>query len=125
MNGGDARDSGNFWRATLAALVGPLVWALHLALVYGGQHLLCARGAAHNTVLWLVIISSIVAVMLLVPLLVASAPVLQRLLGGDQRPEPTQQFLLAIMRLLVLLSLAGIIWAGVAALLLPGCSGPP
>jgi hypothetical protein len=48
---------------------GPLVWALHFAVVYGGTALACARGV-RDAVAWNVGVATAVAAMLLVAIIV-------------------------------------------------------
>ncbi|MAW82104.1 MAG: hypothetical protein CMI63_17845 [Parvularcula sp.] len=111
-----------FWRATLYSLFGPLLWTLHFALVYGGQHVACAAPVSAASA-W--ITGGIIAatIIIAIPLSVASfrADVLAKLFALSDSNVDTSRFLVRAMRLLSLLSLFGVIWAGAAAAFLPAC----
>lgn len=114
----------SFWGVTLWSLVGPLAWALHLALVYGVQHMVCAVDGSHALVRPFVLGAGAVLVAALLPFALPSPPFSNRL-HNTGWPVSTQQFLLGVMRLLVLLSVVGILWASAGAFFLPGCGPAP
>jgi hypothetical protein len=129
VNGG--RQAGDDPASPAAALLylmaGPLLWGVHLLVVYGMQSALCAyrlTGIAQLDPL--LVRALVVAVTVLVALALGFAAWRPRttarllraavFLDGENGP-----FMTAVMRLLVLLSLAGVLWAGAGALLLEAC----
>lgn len=115
--------SASFWRLTLFGLIGPLVWAAHLGIIYGVQHVACSEPVSLAPA-W--IVAAIIAATF-----AAAAPLLFAVIaprrfarlwslnpGGD-----VMRFLFGTMRILSLLSLLGILWAGAAAGFIATC--PP
>ncbi len=113
----------HFWRATLFSLFGPLLWTAHFGLVYGGQHVGCATPVSLDPA-W--VIGGIVAATFAAaaPLLVGAVwpHRLARLFGLTETDNSgVYPFLVGATRLLSLLSLFGVLWAGAAAAFLPSC----
>lgn len=113
--------------ALLYLLSGPLVWAGHLFLVYAPQSVLCASRITGITDVDTLLIRAVVGV---ATVLSAAALVLAlrlprnlaRLLRAAAFLEgENSQFMISVMRLLAALSLAGVLWAGAAALFLDPC----
>jgi hypothetical protein len=111
-----------FWRATLFSLLGPLLWALHFGAVYGGQHVACAPPVSLSPAL--IRIAIVVATLAAAAPLLAGAVAPQRVMNVFSLTgyeDATRRFLAGTMRILCLLSLFGVVWAGSAALLLGAC----
>lgn len=98
--------------------VGPIAWALHLALVYGLQPMICARSATASTVLVLLATAICLAA-------VAAALIWSRGLAGVLRAraatQASRRFHRRVMRWAGLLAAVGIIWTGAAATIVPAC----
>lgn len=107
----------------LLSLTGPLIWALHFAVVYGVQHVGCAEPGEKHADFWIqasVIVATLVALLAL--LLIIAKPKLVHSINRDgEMSQNTQALLLSIMRLLALLSFFGVLWAGIAVFFLPAC----
>lgn len=108
----------SFLSAAAFLLAGPILWAAHLFLVYGPQSALCATGRTAGSVTMLVLL---VTALFAVPLafLLASPGTAVRLLrfGTEDR-----RFSISVMRWLSALSLAGVLLAGAASVLLDPCA---
>lgn len=131
MKPGDAIQAGDDRGSPAAALAylvaGPLAWAGHLLLVYAPQAALCAfrltgTAAVETSIVRVMVIGVTVLAASAMIAAIAAPRALARLLratafleGGNGR------FMIAVMRLLAVLSLAGVAWAGSAALVLPPC----
>ncbi|MFC6487892.1 hypothetical protein [Nitratireductor sp. GCM10026969] len=101
-------------------MLGPLVWGLHLLVVYGAHTLVCALGGAPSVSTTILLAATAVA---FVPL--ALAVLLQRRTGrlfgiGDETDD--RRVYDAISRILCLLSLFGIAWSGIAMVALSSCA---
>jgi hypothetical protein len=106
-------------------LVGPIVWAVHLTLIYGSQSSLCAfnlnedRGES----------SAVVAIILLVTALsiavVGFSAVrpnfIHALIARGMSPTEQAKFIVTIMRVLSGLSILAMFYAGLSAVFLPAC----
>lgn len=125
MKAGD--DPGPVTGALLYLLAGPLVWAGHLFFVYAPQSALCAfriTGAATvEPLLILVYIAAATALAATVLVLALWRPrVTARLFrAGRFLDGENGRFMISVMQLLAVLSLAGVLWAGATALLLDPC----
>lgn len=91
----------------LLALAGPLVWITHFLLVYAGQGVACAGPRPFAATL-LVGIAGIVALATLVALLIAQ----RRMAASPAR---------AIALPLTALSILGVGWVSLPALIVPAC----
>ena len=103
-------------------LIGPFTWALHFAAVYGVQHMACSVMGknAEAVVQTFVCVASVIGLMILaVPLLAPQLP--ERVFSWSNVQSETSHFLLSVMRLLTLLSLLGVVWAGLTVFFLPEC----
>jgi hypothetical protein len=99
-------------------LAGPILWAAHLFLVYGPQSALCAMGRPDGPVTMLVLLVTAVFAVPLAVLLAAPGTAVRLLrLGTEDR-----RFSVSVMRWLSALSLAGVLLAGAAALLVDPCA---
>jgi hypothetical protein len=103
----------------LRLFVGPVVWFLHLALLYGAEALICTppvgSGAA---MMWLSIAATATALGTLVFLAAVPAP------RGDRRPSEHTgaAYLHNTTLLLALLSAVGVIWNALPVALVPVCA---
>jgi hypothetical protein len=125
MKAGDDRIS--IAAATLYLMSGPLVWAVHLVFVYVPQSGLCAfRITEVAAVAPLAISMTVVAVTALAAALLAIAiarpdAIARVLRAPDLHEGENGRFLCRVMRMLAALSLAGVLFAGATAFLLPPC----
>lgn len=106
-------------------LFGPIVWAGHLLVVYGGHAVLCATGVASNwslPIVPLLLWGTTGAALILLTVGLLWAPRLRRLLGVASGIEDQNGWLEHLMRLLATLSLFGVVYAGVAVLVVPQCA---
>jgi hypothetical protein len=110
-----------FWRITLVSLIGPLVWASHLGFIYVAQHVMCARGFSGTRIFWTLLAGTLPLLLVLAPFALAPRQWFGR---AAARPESgdTDGFLVETMWLLVVLSLAGIVWTVTGVLMLPECA---
>jgi hypothetical protein len=109
--------------ALLFMLWGPLLWSVHLLLTYGPQSALCATGEARLTPLvpaLVLVLTALFAVLLVAgfrwPRLAA------RLLRLDMRDDAQWTFMASVSRNLAALSFAGVVFNGMAALLIDPCA---
>jgi hypothetical protein len=103
----------------LLLLVGPVVWFLHLVVLYGTEALICTPPVGtEQTMMRLGAVATGTAVAVLVILIATPAP------GADQRPgEHTgAAFLHSTTLLLALLSGIGVIWNALPLALAPVCA---
>jgi len=108
----------------LIALIGPLmIWALHFSVVYGAHHLVCAALAGNSVGFGMQTAVSVatVAALLALLLLIVKPDVVLRMKRDEAMPKNSRLFLTDVMRLLALLSLFGVLWAGSAAFFFPAC----
>ncbi|WP_173932751.1 hypothetical protein [Chelativorans sp. Marseille-P2723] len=101
-------------------MLGSLFWAVHLLVVYAAHTLICALASSPTA-------SSLTVVALTAILALPVAFVLlnQRRTGrwfGISDELPDRKTYDAISRFIGLLSLAGILWAGVAAAIVSSCA---
>lgn len=104
------------------ALAGPLIWGLHFGIVYATHHLICLL-TGNSAALWaqLAVIAATLVALLALLLAIVKPSILLRMTGSGSGSETSRSFLAGIMRLLALLSIFGVFWAGSAALFLPAC----
>lgn len=108
----------------LIALAGPIaIWALHFAVLYGLQPVFCSIIEGSRVGLWgqIAVIATTLAALLALLLLIIKPEVVLPDAGGEAASRNSLYFLRSVMRLLSLLSLFGVIWAGSAAFFLPAC----
>lgn len=109
---------------TLAyVLFGPLVWAIHIVVIYGGQSMLCAAAGILDpsaAVRSLVALASVLA-LTIVAAATLGADRAASMMGAASSMPPLQQFQRRVMRLLAVLSLFGIGASAVAAAM-PVCA---
>jgi hypothetical protein len=103
------------WGALFKLLAGPLVWALHLAVVYNVHATLCARGFPASVPVFVVGAATVAALAVLMLCLRH----LRRGLPNDAASE--RSFRDGVSMALVGLSLIGIAWAGATIAIVPGC----
>ena len=113
--------SRRIFSATAFSLFGPLIWALHLALVYGVHHVACRTGGSETTIAGFILAATVAASLVLVAAALRPAW-LATLLRAPPGDDPLRPFLDAVMRWLVVLSVAGIVWAGAATGFIGACN---
>ncbi|MBG0792886.1 hypothetical protein IYY11_05645 [Methylocystis sp. H62] len=109
--------------ALLYVLFGPVLWAIHLTLIYGGHTLLCALGVSSDA-LSPSIISFSVAIVTIVTLVVLLAAVVATIFKGGARGDRGSAatfFLDKLMMALALLSGFGVALGGASALIVEPC----
>jgi hypothetical protein len=111
-------------RTILPVLFGPIVWAVHFLIVYGGHASLCAAGDRlplfdAGSLPWLLGGATILALFLLVAPLFRPGVFLDLREEGGATQDP--RFLGWLMRLLAVLSLVAVLCMGIAILILPIC----
>lgn len=119
-------DKQSIARALLFLICAPFLWALHFALLYALQSSYCA-GRSHGflpdfagaVTAVLVILTSVAALLLLC--LLSRPDWAARRFGYAPGNEMMLGFSFQIVRFLSFLSLAGVLWGGMAALALPLC----
>ena len=110
----------------LYLLFGPIVWAIHLLIVYGAHTVLCAKGLGAVRMVGM----NVPALVILLATTVALAVLLIALLApyvGRYRSRVSSQtrsflsFRDGVMRSLTVLSIVGIVWAGWVSLIVAPC----
>ncbi|WP_265518670.1 hypothetical protein [Nitratireductor luteus] len=97
-------------------MFGLLVWAAHLTIVYGGHTLLCALGFPPEAASWLVIAATAGAMLVVVCFLTWRKP------WARMTSLPPDRTIDLIARLIAILSLVDILWAGAAIAFVTSCS---
>jgi hypothetical protein len=112
----DGRQTGSLFGTALLALAGPIIWAMHLLVVYGTHAVMCSQGASGPNAEIVVGAATLTA-------LVALAIVAGRskAAGVFGREGHIRSFLRSAMVLLIVLSAFGIAWAGSTMFFLPAC----
>lgn len=122
MGGGDHKNGTHepLAGALFYILLGPIVWAIHLTLVYLGHTLLCALAGAlaPGVVSFSVIIVTAAALIVLTVAVVAAN---FRGRAFDDRGAGAVFFRDRIMMALALLSGFGVAWEGASALIIEPC----
>jgi hypothetical protein len=112
-------------RVAWSLLFGPIVWALHLAFVYGLHGIACEREGSSAPLIDLAILPEAIVAATLAALVLLAFPFLRpgsRALLGRRESEPSEgSFYARVAALLSLLSGAGIIWAGITAFVFEVC----
>lgn len=106
----------SLFRTGMLALAGPLIWAMHLLVIYGTHAVLCSRGMPGHY-------SGIVigSATLLALAVLAIVPVWSRRAEAFGSQGQTRSFLWNVMVLLAVLSAFAIAWAGSTAFFLSAC----
>lgn len=108
-----ARPLGDF----LQVLVGPVVWFLHLVLLYGAEALICMPPAGSGTAAFWVGVTGTAGAL---GALVAAAVFAPGKQGAGEHVGAT--FLRSITLTLALLSAVGVIWNALPLTLIPACA---
>lgn len=99
-------------------LVGPVVWLLHLVVLYGTEALICTPPVGSGrTMMWMGAAATIVALGALGMLAAVSIRRLQ-----DAEEQADTAFLRKTTLLLALLSALGVIWSALPLALMPVCA---
>jgi len=112
-----------FWTATLFSLAGPQVWTLHLGLVYGFQHVICAAFAdGYESLFVRGFILAVTAIALFALFTAGTWPNSAKKIRVWARVSQRQAlFLTRISQSLMLLSLFAVFWQGAAVLFFSEC----
>jgi hypothetical protein len=103
----------------LRLFVGPAVWFLHLALLYGAEALICTPPVGSGrAMVWLGIAATVAALGAL--LLLAAVPAPRA--NGRPSEHTGAAYLHYTTRLLAFLSAIGVIWNALAVVLVPACA---
>jgi hypothetical protein len=106
-----------------AVLFGPLVWAAHLAVLYGAHASVCAAASNVGGLPDLIIpvLAPATAIALALVLLPLAFP--RRFAGfiSARAPDDENRFLLSLMRWLAGLSVVAMVANGIALLIVPPC----
>ena len=115
---------GSFGAVALPLLAGPLIWAIHFAVVYGTVSLACARAFEGGKVIGVELVPLIVIVATLVAALQVAAIAIFALSSDSVRDHgaQTSRFLRRVTAASAVLSLVAIALEGSAMALAPYCS---
>jgi hypothetical protein len=107
-------------------LVGPIVWAAHLTLVYGSQSSLCAfdlgeDGSGGNRAVVGIILFATIAGIAAVGFSAVHPSFVHALITRAAPPAEQAGFIVTIMRILAGLSMLAMLYAGLGAIILPAC----
>lgn len=106
-------------------LIGPIVWAVHLTLIYGSQSSLCAfnlsedRGE-NSTVVAIVLLVTAVSITI-VGFSALRPNFIHALIARGIPPTEQAKFIVTIMRVLSGLSILAMFYAGLSTVFLPAC----
>lgn len=120
-------DAGPLAGGIFYLLIGPVIWAAHLLLVYGPQSALCAFRADGMIAVAPFVITALVGVLTVISMAVLALVFwrprqVARLLRFEAAEETDRRFSISVMRLLTALSFAGVTWAGAVVLFLDPCA---
>ncbi|SOD41863.1 hypothetical protein [Nitrosovibrio sp. Nv4] len=107
-------------------LVGPIVWTVHLTLIYGSQSLLCAlnlgedRSAGNAAIIAIILVATAVCIAA-VGFSAARPGFVHALIARADLPADQAGFIVTIMRVLAWLSILAMLYAGLGAVILPAC----
>ncbi|HJT50980.1 MAG TPA: hypothetical protein VJ734_03480 [Nitrosospira sp.] len=107
-------------------LVGPIVWAVHLTLIYGSQSSLCAfnlgedRSGGNSTVVAIILIATAVFIAT-VGFSAVRANFVHTLIARTAPSAEQVGFIVTIMRILAGLSILAMLYGGIGAVILPAC----
>lgn len=119
------RREGSIVGTLVFMLFGPIVWALHLLVAYGTHASLCATAASEpvaNAALHLVLGGATIAAAIGLTIAAVRPPLVRWMLRAVPATSAEAGFATNVMQILVLLSLLGVTFAGLAMMLLPLCS---
>jgi hypothetical protein len=107
-------------------LFGPIVWAVHLTLIYGGQSSLCAFHVGEdksggNTIVVAIILITTAVLIAAVGFSAVRANFVHTLIARAAPCAEQIGFIVTIMRILAGLSILAMLYAGIGAVLLPAC----
>lgn len=107
--------------AVFYMLLGPIVWAAHLAVVYAGHAAPCAKGITRETRALIPIGVELATFLALAALLVGVLTASFRLNRSGDRARASTPFQDKVMITLSLLSAFGVFFAGTSALIIEPC----
>lgn len=108
-------------------MIGPILWAAQLTLIYGSQSSLCAFGIGvgadgGNALAAGIVVAATVLCMALGAVAMARPETSYGLITGAHVPDEQWGFLIRVMRVLAGLSLLAMFYAALGAVLLPACA---
>lgn len=106
---------------TALTAAGMLIWAAHFTTVYGFAGLACARGFASLRIYDVAVVPFTVAAATAVALPAALVVLAVAWRAGRRARDEASRFLWDTSRLLALLAIVGIAWAGLPALFVEPC----
>jgi hypothetical protein len=118
------RREGSIVGTLIFILFGPIVWALHLMATYAGHASLCDVGAGRPDLLAplpVVLAAATMVAALLLGTAVVRPGLVRSVLRAVPASSPEAGFATRVMQWLVLLSLFGVTFSGLAMLILPLC----
>lgn len=125
MDGGDPKNGTHepLAGALFYILLGPIIWAIHLTLVYLGHTLLCALGVSSGALAPGVVSFGVIIVTAAALIVLIVAVVVANLRGRalDDRGSEATFFRDRVMMALALLSGFGVAWEGASALIIEPC----
>lgn len=107
-------------------LIGPIVWAVHLTLIYGSQSSLCAfhlgedRSGGNSTVVAIILLVTIMNIAT-VGFSAVRASFVHALIARGAPPAEQARFIVTIMRILAGLSMLAMLYGSLGAIFLPAC----
>jgi hypothetical protein len=104
--------------------LGPIVWGIHLTIVYGAHTLLYDKGITGSVLgakIPTLTVASLTVVALVMLVIAMIAPRMSQPAPTPKAPVPYHAFAQSVMTLLASLSTLGVALAGVTALFLPPC----
>jgi hypothetical protein len=111
-----------FAAVTVTCLFGPLVWALHLALLYGSQHVLCTTVAGDlrdRSFHWSVALLTLIFIAVLFRAIGSGRIIISGLRSDVD--EHLSLFLVYTMRWLSGLAIVGILWTALTLAFTTSC----
>ena len=116
-------DRANFAGVTGTVLAGLLIWAAHLAVIYGFTGLACARRFAQEPVLGVDLVDIAVIGVTIVALLAAAAVLVRayRSAKMSSSEEGSVPFLRWVAAASALLAMVAIAWEALPAIFISGC----
>lgn len=106
----------------LFGLLGPLVWVAHFGAIYLGHHLACETGVPGGRAFDAFVLAVTAAAVVVLAFAALAPRAVRRMLHLDDSNAQVDRFIVAAMRLLSLLSLVGVLWAGTAVLYVAACA---
>jgi hypothetical protein len=111
-----AGSSSSLGSALFLLLLGPIVWAIHLSVIYVAHAVLCARGVAPHASEIVIAVATLAALIVIAGHLLLTRSRVRR--SGDTDIRRFQQRTGAVLSAL---SMVGILWAAAAPIFVQAC----